>query len=85
MKFHGKEKKRLASKARKVKMSSLLVGPKSFSFERLVAIFNAISEESGLSTSLCAQVLVIFSPGFFVCVYIVMFKFDYHTFNCQYI
>lgn len=55
MKFHGKEKKRLATKAKSVKMSSLLVGPKSFSFERLVAIFNAINDETGLSTSLCAQ------------------------------
>ncbi|KAF4525549.1 hypothetical protein B566_EDAN012956 [Ephemera danica] len=55
MKFHGKEKKRMATKAKSVKMSSLLVGPKSFSFERLVAIFNAINDETGLSTSLCAQ------------------------------
>jgi origin recognition complex subunit 5 len=59
MKYHGKERKRLNNKNKKhqVKMSSLLVGPKPFNFERLSAIFHAIADvKSTLSTNVCAQV-----------------------------
>lgn len=60
VKNHGKKKKRLVQDQKKENTSKELLGPKTFTIDRLLAIFYAIMEEkTPLNANLMAQVNIV--------------------------